>query len=101
MKRSIRSSSGLRSRKIKGTTLDPMSGIANMSDAMLVLALAFLLAFVAYYKLALPGATQVEKDMTRADNLQKGALQDKSSGYQDVGRVYRDPKTGNLYMVEN
>ncbi len=78
-----------------------MSGIANLSDAMLVLALAFLLAFVAYYKLALPGATQVEEDLTEATDIQQGTLQDKSSGYQDVGRVYKDPKTGKLYMVED
>lgn len=97
----LRGGSGLRTRKLDGSGVDPMSNVANIADAMLVLAVAFLLALIAYWNVALPGAEKIERDMSKADDVAK--LDDvgkEGSGYERAGTVYRDAETGELYMVE-
>ncbi len=91
---------------------DPMAGISNLSDAMLVLALGFLVFAIM--------ALQINPDMmakTQESQAQKAASQVSTgedfnnnnsasssleeSGYSEVGKVYRDPDTGKLVMVQD
>ena len=85
---------------------DPMSGLNNLSDAMLVLALGFLI-FAIMALSANPDMitqTQSTKDVSTADTFSQnytnaGGLED--SGYSEVGKVYEDPTTGKLVMVSS
>lgn len=84
---------------------DPMAGIANLSDAMLVLALGFLI-FAIMALSANPDlieqSSQTSQDVSTAttfdDNYtDSGGIED--SGFDEVGKVYKDPNTGQLVMV--
>lgn len=97
----IRGGSRLRTGKLSGTSVDPMSNVANISDAMLVLALAFMLALISYWNVSLPGAEQIQENATEVTDVNSAELESAGGGYEEAGTVYRDPKTGELYMVEN
>ena len=103
----------LRKRKslIDGEDDDPMGSLTNLSDAMLVLALGFLVFAI----LALSANPDL-LSQAQSQDLQQGqqvstaqVLNDSStinasssdSGYSEVGKVYRDPDTGQLVMVSS
>ena len=83
---------------------DPMSGLNNLSDAMLVLALGFLIFAIMALSVnpdMISEQTQT-KDVSTAETFSQnysdaGGLED--SGYSEVGKVYEDPTTGELVMV--
>lgn len=83
---------------------DPMSGLNNLSDAMLVLALGFLVFAIMALSVnpdMISEQTQTQ-DVSTADTFTQnftdfGGLED--SGYSEVGKVYEDPATGKLVMV--
>ena len=83
---------------------DPMGGLNNLSDAMLVLALGFLI-FAIMALSANPEMitqSQTTQDVSTADTFAQnytdaGGMED--SGYSEVGKVYQDPTTGELVMV--
>lgn len=86
---------------------DPMSGMANLSDAMLVLALGFLV-FAIMALSANPDliqeSSQSSQDVSTSEVLSQnlsdsGGMED--SGYSEVGKVYKDPYTGELVMVSD
>ncbi len=83
---------------------DPMSGIVNLSDAMLVLALGFLIFAIMALSAnpELISQSHSNQDVSTADNFtddvsDAGGME--KSGYNEVGKVYEDPKTGELVMV--
>ena len=83
---------------------DPMGGLNNLSDAMLVLALGFLI-FAIMALSANPDMitnTAQTQDVSTADTFSQnytdaGGLED--SGYSEVGKVYQDPTTGDMVLV--
>jgi hypothetical protein len=83
---------------------DPMSGLNNLSDAMLVLALGFLIFAIMALSVnpdMITEKTQTQ-DVSTAETFSQnysdaGGLED--SGYSEVGKVYEDPTTGELVMV--
>ncbi|AMD16723.1 hypothetical protein TL18_00910 [Methanobrevibacter sp. YE315] len=83
---------------------DPMSGLNNLSDAMLVLALGFLI-FAIMALSANPdliSESPKTQDVSTADTFNQnytdaGGLED--SGFREVGKVYEDPRTGELVMA--
>ena len=100
-----------RKRLIDGEDDDPMGSLTNLSDAMLVLALGFLVFAI----LALSTNPDL-LNQSQSQSLQQGqqvssgeVLNDSSSinasssdsGYSEVGKVYRDPDTGELIMVSS
>ena len=83
---------------------NPMAGLTNLSDAMLVLALGFLIFAI----MALSANPELisnspnTKDVSTADTIYQsysdaGGIED--SGFNEVGKVYEDPNTGELVMV--
>lgn len=84
---------------------DPMSGLNNLSDAMLVLALGFLIFAILALSAnpdMLNDAKSTTQDVSTADAFSQnytdaGGLEE--SGYSEVGKVYEDPTTGELVMV--
>ena len=83
---------------------DPMSGLSNLSDAMLVLALGFLIFAIMALSVnpdMIHEQSQTQ-DVSTAETFSQnysdaGGLEE--SGYSEVGKVYEDPATGELVMV--
>lgn len=85
---------------------DPMGGLNNLSDAMLVLALGFLvfaiMALSVNPDLISDSSSSKTQDVSTAEKFTKNytdasGLED--SGFSEVGKVYQDPNTGELVMV--
>lgn len=91
-------------RRISNSDDDPMVGISNLSDAMLVLALGFLI-FAIMALSANPDLisdSSSSQDVFSAESFDQnvssaGDMED--SGYTPVGKVYEDPVSGELVMV--
>jgi hypothetical protein len=85
-----------------------MAGSANLVDAMLVIAVGFLIFLVIMGNMqdaAFTNATTEElpiESIQNAPEVQMG--QDianiSQEGFVEMGRVYKDPETGKLIMVE-
>lgn len=83
---------------------DPMSGLNNLSDAMLVLALGFLIFAIMALSVNpdMISNQSHTQDVSSAETFTQnytdaGGLED--SGFSEVGKVYEDPTTGELVMV--
>ncbi len=93
---------------------DPMAGTSNLVDAMLVIAVGLLIFVVISWNM---------QSVVFQDNQQQQAIQENSpdvtevsegqvlnetpdtsnssgQGYMEMGKVYKDPSTGKLIMVE-
>ena len=87
--------------------INPMDGVANLADVMLVFACGIMLALIINWNVdvgsVLDNSVQVEQgqEVTGLENLGEGQGELSDDGkYEEMGTVYRDPETGNLYMVE-
>lgn len=76
---------------------DPRASLVNLVDVMLVFACG-LIAAIAGTNGALKTPQPVEKGR-QIERPAAGASQD-GSGYDRVGEVFRDPKTGQLVLIE-
>lgn len=93
---------------------DPMTGTANLVDAMLVIAVGFLVFVIISWNMQgivfNENMTAQEKqeimtsisEVTQGSELNETPDTSNSSGqgYTEMGKVYKDPKTGKLIMVE-
>ena len=84
-----------------------MDGVANLADVMLVFACGIMLALIINWNVdvgsVLENSVQVEQgqEVTDLENLGEGQGKLSEDGqYEEMGVVYRDPETGDLYMVE-
>lgn len=95
---------GFRSRRIEDDGEDPMSGLANLADCMLVLACGLMVALVVAWNIDITKVTEVSKTDTTQEISDLETITDNTNAggdaYIDMGRVYQDPETGKLYMVE-
>ena len=105
-----------KSRRRKRQEEDPMAGTTNLVDAMLVLALGFLIFAVIGWNLQSvifsdmsPEERQATMEsikditnVTQGEKLNETPYTSNSSGvgYVEQGKVYKYSKTGNLIMVE-
>jgi hypothetical protein len=84
---------------------NPNAYLVNLADCMLVLACGIIVALVIAWDVRLPGAEQVEatEEMVELEDVEELAAQLQQGGdtYTQRGRVYEDPVTGKLYMVED
>ncbi|MGN1031829.1 MAG: DUF2149 domain-containing protein [Intestinibacter sp.] len=92
----------------KKTTEDvnPMDGIANLVDAMLVLAVGIMLALIMNWNVDIGTSEKLigkenAQELEQVENLNQDETEDVTSddGLQEMGKVYKDPKTGKLYMI--
>ena len=96
---------------------DPMAGTSNLVDAMLVIAVGFLVfviiswnmqAIVFNESMTPQEKQQVMQTIKSVSEVNQGQeLNDtpdtsnsSGQGYTEMGKVYKDPKTGKLIMVE-
>ncbi len=97
---------------------DPMTGVANLVDAMLVIAVGLLVFLVISWNMQSiifnDNMSQDEKqeimnnisqisEVDQGKQLQEAPEISDSSGegYTEMGKVYQDSKTGKLIMIEN
>jgi len=76
---------------------DPRASLVNLVDVMLVFACG-LIAAIAGAQGALKTPQPVEKGR-QIERPASGVTQD-GSGYDRVGEVFRDPRTGQLMLIE-
>ena len=85
--------------------INPMESVANLVDAMLVLACGLMLALIINWNVDVGSAgTKVElnqdQEVASVSGLSgNGEISDMEGNYEELGMVYRDPETGKLYMI--
>ena len=98
---------------------DPMAGTANLVDAMLVIAVGLLVFLVLAWNMQSvlfnDQLTQEQKEKVmeamnqEVTEVQEGQVLNETpdtsnktgQGYTEMGKVYKDPSTGKLIMVQN
>ena len=88
-----------------GEDVNPNSYLTNLSDCMLVLACGLMVALVVAWSVKLPSATELEQEgeMQEVTDLEDitGDAAGAGSGYNELGMVYQDPKTGKMYLIQD
>jgi hypothetical protein len=95
---------------------DPMAGTTNLVDAMLVIAVGLLIFVVISWNMqsvifqdssheqsqAVQNSNPNITEVTEGQELNDTPESSESSGqgYMEMGKVYKDPSTGKLIMVE-
>ena len=98
-------------RRSKRVEVDPMAGTPNLVDAMLVIAVGFLVFVIISWNMqAMIDPDQsiqesMQQHTTEVDQGQKlnetpDTSNSSGQGYTEMGKVYKDPSTGKLIMVE-
>ena len=78
----------------KKESFNPMDGMANLADVMLVFACGLLIALIASWNVDI-NRYEIEK----ADGAQKTI--ETETDMEEMGTVYKDPQTGKYYIVED
>ncbi len=98
---------GLRSSRLRmSEEVDPLQGVVNIVDAMLVFACGLMLSLVIHWNVDL-GKTGQEvglqpgKEMALTSDIIDKLNETKEGGkqYEKMGTVYKDPITGKLFML--
>lgn len=94
---------GRRHRQM-GEDVEPAVGLINLADIMLVFATGLMMALVTFWQIDIgPQFDEVleSSQMTEVSDLEeaKDLLQSGGTAYSEVGTVFKDPKTGKLYML--
>ena len=94
---------------------EPMAGTSNLVDVMLVIAVGLLIFVVISWNMqsvvfsenqnqqqaidqSSPSVTEVSEGQTLNDTPESS--DSSGQGYMEMGKVYKDPSTGKLIMVE-
>ena len=99
-------------RRTKRVEEDPMAGTSNLVDAMLVIAVGFLVFVIISWNMQAmidPDQNihdQMQQKVTEVDQGQElnetpDTSNSSGQGYTEMGKVYKDPSTGKLIMVQN
>lgn len=84
-----------------GEDVNPSAYVVNLVDCMLVLAVAFLVALISYWNVDLNVTDLSGEDLQQVDpETLESQANGSGSYYVEAGKVYQDPQTGQLYMVE-
>ena len=98
-------------RRTKRVEEDPMAGTSNLVDAMLVIAVGFLVFVIISWNMQ----AMIDPDQSIHDQMQQKVTEvdqgqvlnetpdtsnSSGQGYTEMGKVYKDPATGKLIMVE-
>lgn len=94
--------SRFRRRSEVGEDVNPSAYIVNLADCMLVLACGFMVALISYWNIDVTPAQELDGEQleevdpeTMPEDVTEGG-----SYYIEAGKVYQDPNTGQLYMVQ-
>lgn len=93
----------LRRRRRETEDMDPMAGVANLSDVMLVFACGLMVAIILNWHVDL---TKSKVEVLDSQQLQEVEDPEKvvqyaedAQTYQEMGTIYEDPETGKLYVI--
>lgn len=98
----------LRTKPATEETVNPMEGMGNLADVMLVFACGLLLALIINWDVnILDDEAEAESSPVLGEEITEfqsvldgqGSPLDDGVDYEEMGVVYRDPETGTLYMV--
>lgn len=87
---------------------DPTSGIPNLTDSMLVLAVGFMIFAIMSLSSNPALFSESQGSAQKTVSVETGEVindtpnteSGSGEGYQEMGTVYKDPKTGKLIMVK-
>lgn len=80
------------------TDEDPRASLVNLVDVMLVFACGLIAALAASAQSAIKVTQPVEKGQEIAQP--PAGMNENGAGYDRVGEVFRDPKTGKLVLIQ-
>jgi len=107
-----------RSSQFDSQEQEPLGPLANLIDIMLVFSCGLIAALVAlspelgeHFQVTesvgkqnsaaqIQPVTSIGKELSSAPKALKNKLQSQE-GYQSMGQVYKDPKTGKLILISN
>lgn len=97
----------LKGEKDFNEDVNPMDGVSNMADVMLVFACGIMMALILNWNVDVKATTNEPVPVEQGQEVKdiqnfgegEGVLSEDGT-YEELGKVYRDPKTGSLYMVE-
>ncbi len=100
---------GLRStRRRTPEEVNPLDGAVNIVDAMLVFACGLMLSLVMHWNVDLGQIGERVnlnrgQDVTQAPDIRDDLIETQGEGklYEKMGTVYKDPATGQLFMLTN
>jgi len=96
--RSLRQSRLRRARHAED--INPMDGIANLADVMLVFACGILIALIAAWNLDVTDRMNVPTEVQSIGKDTQQALQNPDD-LKAMGTVYMDPATGKYYIIDD
>lgn len=78
---------------------EPLGPLANLADIMLVFAVGLMVALAA----SRDGETSGGMDLDAGRELPEvpSGMGEAGSGYESVGRVYRDPESGRMILIDD
>ncbi|MEA4988107.1 MAG: DUF2149 domain-containing protein [Anaerovorax sp.] len=89
-----------RRSRLSEEEVDPIAGLANLVDVMLVFSCGLLVALVMTWNLQdiLFQKVDVEKgqQLVEVPKIEQSG----GEGYSEMGKVYEDPETGKLILIE-
>ncbi|AGL00368.1 hypothetical protein Desgi_0816 [Desulfoscipio gibsoniae DSM 7213] len=107
----------MRRGRLSEEEVDPLGGLGNLIDVMLVFSCGLMVALVLSWNLqniifakVKPEEKQrLMQSIQKVINVERGQeleevpqiQQGGGAGYQEMGTVYRDPKSGKLIMIED
>lgn len=85
--------------------VNPMESVANLVDAMLVLACGLMLALIINWNVDVGSGGSLKEmnqgqEVTELGGTSSGELSALEGNYEEMGLVYRDPETGKYYLVQ-
>jgi len=75
---------------------NPLEMVANLSDVMLILAVALILSIVAKWGLDFANLDEDLMTLVQQEQTQTAKL---DSSYVEVGTVYKNPTSGEIYLL--
>ena len=86
----------------EGDDDDPRTGLVNLADVMLVFACGLIVALVARYNVDLTDYQPDDMEhVTQQVTQAQEEISVSSARYSEMGTIYQDTETGELYMVRN
>jgi hypothetical protein len=83
--------------------VNPMHYLPNLPDVMLVLAVALLVALISFWNVDVSSTSAFDTSQLQPveGDLEQGEPVDSLSGedYREVGTVYQDVATGEMYLL--
>lgn len=103
MRRNFQSSGFYSDGYDDGDDADPRVGLVNLADVMLVFACGLMISLVSHWGVNLSTVdTVTSEEMRQVDDVESmvEGMKSGSNGYSERGKVYQDPETGKLYLLE-